>query len=71
MARGIAAGLAYLHAEHRLMHGDIKPENVLLDGNKPLLCDFDAALPIGTLMDPIRGTMVRPSHARTRSPPPE
>lgn len=36
----MAAGLAYLH-EMGVVHGDIKPNNVLLDHNlQPLFCDF-------------------------------
>ncbi|KAG8978515.1 hypothetical protein FRB94_014638 [Tulasnella sp. JGI-2019a] len=40
MIRGIALGLAYLHA-HKVIHGDLKAANVLL-GNpiSPLICDF-------------------------------
>ncbi|KAG8979746.1 hypothetical protein FRB93_009874 [Tulasnella sp. JGI-2019a] len=40
MIRGIASGLAYLHA-HKVIHGDLKAANVLLDNPiSPLICDF-------------------------------
>ncbi|KAG8979700.1 hypothetical protein FRB94_011098 [Tulasnella sp. JGI-2019a] len=40
MVHGIASGLAYLHA-HSVIHGDLKPANVLLDNPiNPLICDF-------------------------------
>eukprot|EP00038_Savillea_parva_P025706 m.49122 g.49122 ORF g.49122 m.49122 type:complete len:358 (+) comp7076_c0_seq2:67-1140(+) len=54
---GLFDGLVYIHTKHKLMHGDIKPENILMDGDIPLLCDFDAALPFGTVMMQPRGTM--------------
>ncbi|KAJ3571979.1 hypothetical protein NP233_g3387 [Leucocoprinus birnbaumii] len=37
---GIARGLEYLH-QHDVIHGDLKPSNILMsDENRPLLCDF-------------------------------
>ncbi|XP_019417901.1 PREDICTED: rust resistance kinase Lr10-like isoform X2 [Lupinus angustifolius] len=40
---GIAKGIEYLHqgCDQRIVHFDIKPQNVLLDGNfSPKICDF-------------------------------
>ncbi|WOL17456.1 putative LRR receptor-like serine/threonine-protein kinase [Canna indica] len=40
IARGVARGLAYLH-EKKIMHGNVKPSNVLLDADmEPKLADF-------------------------------
>ena len=40
IARGLAAGLAHLHAK-RIFHRDVKPDNVLLtSGLEPRLADF-------------------------------
>jgi putative ABC transport system permease protein len=39
---GIAAGVAYAH-EQRILHCDIKPENVLLDGQHAFVMDFGIA----------------------------
>ena len=64
IVRGVLAGLEYLHSTVGLMHGDIKPENTLLaegagEGGRPwrpVLADFDAAVELGTRLDPVRGT---------------
>jgi predicted permease len=39
---GMAAGVAYAHQE-RILHCDIKPENILLDGQHPFVMDFGIA----------------------------
>uniref|UniRef100_A0ACD5UG95 Uncharacterized protein n=1 Tax=Avena sativa TaxID=4498 RepID=A0ACD5UG95_AVESA len=39
--RGVCCGLHYLHAECRIVHLDLKPQNILLDDNMlPKLADF-------------------------------
>jgi serine/threonine protein kinase len=54
---GIAEGLHYLHNNQHMIHGDVKPENILLtSADVPKLCDFDAALPIGSISPLTRGT---------------
>merc|ERR1739848_408650 len=48
-AAHIFSALAYLHANAQLsrkpviMHRDVKPENILLNGSTALLCDFGCA----------------------------
>ena len=46
IAVGTAKGIAYLHEEcqHRIIHFDIKPGNILLDGNfNPKVADVGLA----------------------------
>jgi transcriptional regulator with XRE-family HTH domain len=42
LVQGIAAGLAHAH-DHRVLHCDIKPENILLDGSHTYVMDFGIA----------------------------
>uniref|UniRef100_J3KXU2 Receptor-like serine/threonine-protein kinase n=2 Tax=Oryza brachyantha TaxID=4533 RepID=J3KXU2_ORYBR len=63
IALGIARGLAYLHEECKdcIIHCDIKPENILLDGEfHPKIADFGMAKLLGrgfnAALTTIRGT---------------
>ena len=47
LVREIALGLAHAHA-HRVLHCDIKPENVLVDGGHPYVMDFGIARKLHT-----------------------
>ena len=42
LTTGIAAALQHAH-EHRVLHCDVKPENILLDGSHPYVMDFGVA----------------------------
>lgn len=42
IASAVAAGLQYAH-EYRVVHRDVKPENILLDGGHALISDFGIA----------------------------
>ena len=44
---GIAAALQHAH-EHRVLHCDVKPENILLDGTHPYVMDFGVARKLHT-----------------------
>ncbi|HEV8355242.1 MAG TPA: ADOP family duplicated permease [Gemmatimonadales bacterium] len=44
---GIAAALQYAH-EQRVLHCDVKPENILLDGTHPYVMDFGVARKLHT-----------------------
>ncbi|XP_078154473.1 putative receptor-like protein kinase At5g20050 [Carex rostrata] len=69
IAIDVAKALAYLHHEchHRILHLDVKPANILLDGDfRALLSDFGISKLIGkdesSVMTRARGTviMIRP-----------
>lgn len=46
MARDVACGLRYLHEEKRLLHGDLKSANILIQGDfkTAKICDFGVSL---------------------------
>ena len=47
LTEGIAAGIDHAH-EQRVLHCDIKPENILLDGSHPYVMDFGIARKLHT-----------------------
>jgi predicted permease len=47
LTRGIAAALQHAH-EARVLHCDVKPENILLDGSHPYVMDFGIARKLHT-----------------------
>jgi serine/threonine protein kinase len=62
--KGTCQGLRYLHQEKCIIHGDIKPDNILLDDNLvPKLFDFGFSKPsrseveFSTVTDGVTGTM--------------
>lgn len=55
--RGIFSGLEFLHEACGVMHGDLKPENIMmLSPSTPLLADFDATIELGKVLPFVRGT---------------
>ena len=61
IARRIAAGLKYLHTKNqcRVVHGDLKPKNVLLKGPDVKICDFGLSNTIGIGTMASGGTFMR------------
>ncbi|KAJ7069339.1 kinase [Mycena amicta] len=56
VAVAVLQGLRYLYEEHRIIHGDIKPSNILCNSTGDIkLCDFGVS---GKFMDPIANTFV-------------
>ncbi|KAI1119886.1 kinase-like domain-containing protein [Nemania abortiva] len=43
---GIEAGIRHMH-HLGLVHNDINPANIMMDGNKPVIIDFDSCMPEG------------------------
>lgn len=58
IARQLSSALGYLH-ENRIIHNDVKPENILMDGDHLYLIDFNLAVyaPEGTSEAP-HGTIL-------------
>ncbi len=67
LLKGIARGLAELHAVG-IVHGDIKPDNILLSGDNPpqvRLADFGLSLVRTSVLDPLNASsLVQTTHAR-------
>lgn len=53
----VASGLKFLHS-HKVIHGDMKPANVIVVDNRYKIADFGSAKIIGVDKGPIFGTML-------------
>ncbi len=47
-SKDIGKALNYLHSEHKLVHADFKPRNIIRIGGDYKLIDFDAAVKVHT-----------------------
>jgi len=69
LLEGVAAGLAAVH-ERGLVHGDLKPANVLLgDDGRALISDFGAAAPVGSASAALPRSPFATSPQRMRGEP--
>jgi len=44
---GTAKGLDYLNVQHKICHGDVKPQNLMISGGEGQVSDFDLAKNLG------------------------
>lgn len=54
-SKAIEDGIRHLH-QLGLAHNDINPSNIMMDGEKPVIIDFDSARPIGEKLGDKAGT---------------
>lgn len=52
---GVENGVRHLH-RLGLAHNDINPSNIMMEGNKPVIIDFDSGRPIGEKLGSKAGT---------------
>ena len=55
--KGVCEGLEYMHAAKKI-HRDIKPQNILLDGDRPIIADFGIARGSGSMVKTSTGTIL-------------
>ncbi|CAG8020086.1 unnamed protein product [Penicillium olsonii] len=53
--RGIESGLRHLHTLG-IVHNDINPNNIMFEGETPVIIDFDSARPLGYSLDWVKMT---------------
>ena len=54
LMRGVSMGLTYLH-DQQIVHGDLKPRNVVRERDRAVIVDFGLAARLGTRADQARG----------------
>lgn len=52
---GIEAGVAHMHGLG-LVHNDLNPSNIMMDGDRPVIIDFDSCKPEGEKLGPKGGS---------------